>query len=84
MTNAIEYALMAGSAYRSTRDPKNYFPIPMGWTEVAEYYRSLPSGFEAVTFINGTEIVISFAGTGPLGNGDWLHRRPPVFSSSGL
>ena len=30
-TTIIEYALMAGASYISTRDPKNQFPIPQGW-----------------------------------------------------
>jgi len=63
MTTAIEYALMAGVSYRSNRDSKNRFPIPSGWSEVAGFYRNLPSGFEAASFTNGSEIVISFAGT---------------------
>ena len=72
MTTEIEYALMAGVAYRSTRDPKNRFPIPSGWNEVTEFYRNLASGFEAVTFTNGTDIVVSYAGTGPGLNVDWV------------
>ena len=63
MTTAIDYALMAGVSYRSNRDPKNRFPIPSGWSEVAGSYRNLPSGFEAIAFTNGNEIVISYAGT---------------------
>jgi len=67
MTTAIEYALMAGAAYISNRDPKNQFPVPSGWLEVK--HDSQPSGFEAISFINGSsiasssEIVISYAGT---------------------
>ena len=72
MTTAIDYALLAGVAYRSTRDPKNRFPIPTGWIEIPEFYRSLPSGFEAVTFTKGSDIVISYAGTGGLLNVDWI------------
>jgi hypothetical protein len=57
---------MAGVSYRSNRDPNNRFPVPSEWIEVAGSYRDLSatSGFEAVSFVNGTEIVISFAGTG--------------------
>ena len=32
MTTAIEYALMAGASYISTRADINKFPIPQGWT----------------------------------------------------
>ncbi len=76
----IDCALMAGAAYRSTRDPINRFPIPSGWSEIIEQYRSLPSGFEAATFTRGTgantEIVISFAGTG--NDGDWIYGNIPL------
>ncbi len=65
MTTEIEYALMAGVAYRSTRDPINRIPIPFGWSEIVDSFRNLTSGFEAVSFTRGSEIVISFAGTDP-------------------
>lgn len=67
MTTNIEYALLAGASYRSTRDPLNRFPIPndSGWAEIPGTYRSLnDSGFEAAAFKRGTEIVISYSGTG--------------------
>jgi len=68
MTTPIDYALMAGAAYISNRDPMNRFPPPQGWNQVS-YFPSAASGFEAVTFGNATtliastNIVISFAGT---------------------
>jgi hypothetical protein len=71
MANTIEYALMAGRAYRSTRDEINWFPIPQGWTPFFPVPDSTtPSfptteGFEGISFAKGTEIVISYAGTGP-------------------
>lgn len=33
MATTIEYALMAGRAYLSTRGKINWFPVPDGWTE---------------------------------------------------
>lgn len=68
MAAAINYALMAGDAYRSNRDLKNRIPIPQDWSEVVGSYRNLSSasGFEALSFqniANPNEIVISFAGT---------------------
>ena len=63
MTTLIDYALMAGASYISTRSDKNQFPVPQGWTEQIAKRQSLPSGFEATYFTNGTDIVISFAGT---------------------
>ncbi len=66
MATEIEYALMAGASYISTRSDINRFPAPQGWTEIAEFRRNDPSsGFEATSFIKGTEIVISYAGTDP-------------------
>jgi Ca2+-binding RTX toxin-like protein len=67
MTTNLEYALMAGVSYRSTRPELNRFPIPFsfGWSEILGSYRNIDSsGFEAVSFTNGTEIVISYTGTG--------------------
>jgi Ca2+-binding RTX toxin-like protein len=66
MTTAIEYALMAGASYISTRPDPNKFPTPQGWVKVVNpdsYVRDPSSGFEAISFTNGTEIVISYAGT---------------------
>jgi hypothetical protein len=83
MTTEIEYALMAGASYLSTRAPVNQFPVPEGWLEQIDKRQNLPSGFEATCFTNGTsiatstEIVISFAGTGP-GLADWLHANFPL------
>lgn len=71
MTTAIEYALMAGHAYRTTRTELNWIPAPQGWTpffpvpDPTTPTFPVTAGFEAVSFTNGTEIVISFAGTDP-------------------
>ena len=65
----IDCALMAGNAYRSTRDPMNRFPIPGGWTQYSLWPADSSTGFEAVAFqsaANSNNIVISFAGTDPL------------------
>jgi hypothetical protein len=83
MITAIEYALMAGAAYISSRDPINQLPTPKGWLTTRHDNPPDGSGFEAISFINGTtiadstDIVISFAGTGPFGSGDWLHGNIP-------
>jgi hypothetical protein len=42
---------------------------PEGWNELIDERRVLASGFEAGYFQRGNEIVISYAGTGALG--DW-------------
>ena len=69
MTTAIEYALMAGASYISNRDVVNQFPMPSGWSAVTNppHFKDDATGFEAIAFTNGTDIVISFAGT--VGNG---------------
>ncbi|MDP3744634.1 MAG: hypothetical protein Q8Q76_09905 [Methylotenera sp.] len=61
MTTTIEYALMAGGSYISTRPDLNKFPVPDGWLQTTHVTKS--SGFEAVAFQRGSEIVISYAGT---------------------
>lgn len=64
MATDIEYALMAGRVYQSTRGMINWLPDlqSLGWTEFFPKQES--SGFEAISFQKGNEIVISFAGTG--------------------
>ncbi len=63
MATQIEYALMAGASYVSTRPEINRFPVPQGWITSRHANPQDGSGFEAISFTNGTEIVISFAGT---------------------
>jgi len=58
----IDDALMAGAVYISTRNVINQIPTPPGWLPFK--YESLDSGFEAASFRQGQNIVISFAGTG--------------------
>lgn len=68
MTTQVEYALMAGASYISTRASVNKFPTPNNWTKITApdfYSRDPYSGFEAISFTNGSEIVISYAGTDP-------------------
>lgn len=69
MATDIEYALMAGRVYQSTRGQVNWFPDlqSRGWTELLLQQQA--SGFEAISFQKGSEIVISYAGTGS--NVDW-------------
>jgi len=61
MTTAIEYALMAGHAYRTNRDEVNWIPTPQGWTPffpvpdpTTAATFPVTSGFEAVSFTNGS------------------------------
>ena len=65
MATEIEYALMAGRIYQSTRATINWLPdlLSRGWIEQRHEVNDA-SGFEAVSFKRSGEIVISFAGTG--------------------
>jgi hypothetical protein len=66
MTNTIDYALLAGAAYYSTRSEVNRFPIALGWSElVEERIADKITGYEARAFQKGSEIVISYSGTDP-------------------
>ncbi len=65
MVTDLEYAIMAGRAYQSTRSDINLFPSLEGyrWQEPIDQRKFLPSGFEAGYFQRDDKIVISFAGT---------------------
>ena len=64
MATTLDFALLAGAAYFSTRGENNRFPIPSGWSEKLENRdNDGQTGFEARTFQNGSDIVISYAGT---------------------
>jgi len=82
--STVDYALMAGAAYFSTRDVINRLPFPegSGWSRLAggfDHRQDDSSGFEAAAFVKGGEIVISFAGTYPDDiSGDWLQANAPL------
>jgi hypothetical protein len=79
MATAVEYALMAGASYISTRPDVNKFPVPDGWVEAVDERKTKPSGFEATYFTKANEIVISFAGTDFSQPGtDFLHANIPL------
>jgi len=62
----IDYALLAGHAYISRRDPANRIPSPSGWTRLpgsSGYRRFDSSGFEAIAYRKVNESVIAFTGT---------------------
>ena len=67
----INCALMSGVAYESNRPDKNKFPVPDGWTIIpGSYNKTDSSGFEAISFTDGNQVVISFTGTDPKSLGD--------------
>lgn len=86
MTTLIDYALMAGRAYQTTRDKTNWFPVPQGWTlffpvpdQTTAAAFPVSAGFEAVSFQNIADpniIVISYAGT--YANPDSLSTNPDM------
>ena len=84
----VEYALMAGAAYESTRDRINRIPPPEGWASLDpdrgfDHRADPASGFEGAAFVRGNEIVIAFAGTYPPDiSGDWLLANAPLASGS--
>ncbi|MBI3569560.1 MAG: hypothetical protein HY082_00390, partial [Gammaproteobacteria bacterium] len=63
MATTLEYALLAGASYYDTRADINRLPLPQNWSYVSRVLQDTTTGFEASAFTNGTEIVISFAGT---------------------
>ena len=65
MTTVVDFALMAGASYISSRAEINMFPAPNLWLEHEDERRKGPSGFEATFFTKGSELVISYAGTDP-------------------
>jgi len=65
MGTNVELAIMAGGSYISTRGEVNWFPIPQAWMQIPDSHVTNPSGFEAISYKKGKEIVISFAGKGP-------------------
>ena len=65
MTTIVDYALLAGDSYYDTRNEVNRFPVPQDWILLSRIPENKSSGFEASAYKNGTEVVISFAGTDP-------------------
>jgi hypothetical protein len=74
MVTELEYALMAGAVYVSTRTRDNRIPFPSdtGWQQLGVADIVSPTGYEAQAYIRANEIVISFAGTFPSDWRDWL------------
>lgn len=85
MVTRLEYALMSGRAYQSTRSELNLFPTlnGYGWLEPLEKReRDRVTCFEAGYFQRGNEIVVSFAGTNP--NDGFLPPGPGNTANIGL
>lgn len=61
MPSTLDYALMAGASYIDTRGPINRLSAPQDW--VGFKHVSGTSGFEAISFVKSTDLVISYAGT---------------------
>lgn len=92
MPQTSDYALLAADAYRDARlRAANYAPLPLGWVELTQYAESGSGdaatfgafGFSARVYRNGSEIVISYAGTQFGGSatgqfGDWAAGNGPL------
>ena len=75
VVTTLDYSILAGAAYFSTRAAINRFPIHQDWSELIDD-RTLneQSGFEALAFQSGNQIVLSYSGTDPAASwtsGDW-------------
>jgi hypothetical protein len=75
VVTTLDYSILAGAAYYSTRAAINRFPIHQDWSELIDD-RTLneQSGFEALAFQSGNQIVLSYSGTNPEASwtsGDW-------------
>jgi hypothetical protein len=68
------YAILAAAAYNDTRGLDNKIPassLPLGWSQSSipglspsdTSNNAFGSGFSATTFVNGSNVVISFEGT---------------------
>lgn len=74
MVDPIDYALMAGNVYRVSRHENNRVPVPDGWEPLEKtHIADSVTGFEAMAYRRGTEIVISYAGTDPNESTDWIN-----------
>ena len=92
MPRTSDYALLAADAYRDARlRVDNYAPLPPEWVELTQYAESGSGdaatfgafGFSARVYRNGSEIVISYAGTQFGGSatgqfGDWAAGNGPL------
>ena len=68
----------ARTTFQAARANINRFPLPAGWSEIVLSYVQRPSGFKAVSFERGSEIVISFAGTNFTDVSDWTEANVPL------
>ena len=80
----LQFAVIAASAYRTTRDPENRILPPQGWDPIAvraldvrlaalgfggtEPHATSDGGLEAVAYQKGNEVVIAFSGAGLIGS----------------
>ena len=84
MATLIDYALMSGGAYVSTRPAVNRFPVPLDWS-TTEHFTSA-TGFEVISYVNkaSTEVVISYAGTDGFISRDNLTNVPMALGAGSL
>jgi Ca2+-binding RTX toxin-like protein len=99
MATDLDYEILSSNAYQSTRDPVNRVSEPEGWARISnpdldvrlaqmgfqgsEWNAVSDSGFEAVAYRNGNEVVVAFAGTAPpeTSVGDWIANSALAFGN---
>lgn len=66
MPTKEDYAALSAFVYNDVRGKYNLLELPQGWTQLPTVPNSITSaitGFTAVAFTNGSEIIISYKGT---------------------
>ena len=76
MITDFEYAVIAASAYRTARHEDNRLAPSSKWLEI-RYVPPQPSGFEAVAYRRGDEVVIAFTGSDEMT--DWWSANLAMF-----
>ena len=85
MPTILEYSLFAANVYGNSRDvrsARNTLAAPDGWAAISRIV--LPDGFMASAFRQGSEIVISYAGTTDEDLLDWLTGNVPAATAAAL
>jgi hypothetical protein len=87
MTTKIEYAQMAANVYGNSADVRsniNTIMLPNGWIKLSIQPAgvlstgSTATGFMANAYQNGSDIVVSYAGTTDENSLDWLTGNVPA------
>ena len=77
----------ADGAQNEVRSRQNTIPVPAGWTVIAtrdtrDLGPDQDTGFLAAAYTNGTEIIISYAGTTAESDLDWWKGNVPAATAT--